>query len=183
MKKMANMSGRLTLICAVAALLLGLVNAMTEPVIAERKAIEFQKALQSLVSEGKAGSEVSAEDTEGINVYYPVTKKSSVLGYIVSLTGTGYGGDLSLLSYYKADGTLQNSVLMDNSETPGLGKKAEDPSYMKKFIGSGSTEKPIPLKKSEVTVDADAITGSTITFLGVSKALKNGSDFVKELGD
>jgi electron transport complex protein RnfG len=65
---------------------------------------------------------------------------------------------------------------MDNSETPGLGKKAENPAYMEKYLGTGASDNPVPVRKSMLKPDeADAITGATITFLGVSKALAEGA--------
>ena len=68
---------------------------------------------------------------------------------------------------------------MANAETPGFGKRAEKPDYMEKFIGHGSNGDNIPLYSYEVEEDVDTVTGATITFMGVSSAIKEGSDFVK----
>ena len=63
-----------------------------------------------------------------------------------------------------------------------LGKKAENAEYMNKFKGTGA-DKPVPVKKTMLeAADADAVTGATITFTGVSKALEYGSEFAKKLG-
>ena len=65
---------------------------------------------------------------------------------------------------------------------PGLGKKAEKKEYMNKFRGSGA-DTPVPVTKDMVLDSPDSITGATITFTGVANALKEGSDYVKTLGD
>ncbi len=71
---------------------------------------------------------------------------------------------------------------MDNQETPGLGKEAENPEYMKKYIGTGE-DSPVPVRKSQLSQeDADAITGASITFMGIGKALASASDYAKKEG-
>jgi electron transport complex protein RnfG len=103
------------------------------------------------------------------------------VGAILELIGDGYGGDMKILARYGPEGVIQAVTLMDNLETPGLGKKAETPEYMEKFIGTGGRDKPVPVRKNMlVPGEADAITGSTITFLGVSQALAEGARYILE---
>ncbi|MFP4444343.1 MAG: FMN-binding protein, partial [Spirochaetia bacterium] len=84
---------------------------------------------------------------------------------------------------YAPDGTVLNAVLMENQESPGLGKKAEDPGYMEKFVQTGSDE-PVPVRKDMLPGDeADAVTGSTVTFVGIARALKRGSEYVRTLDE
>jgi electron transport complex protein RnfG len=173
MHSLVDKTLRLTLICGVAAFLLGLVNYKTEPVIRERKAIE----LSALVSGAEAGAPVDVED-EVVNLYYPVSVADETL-YILSLTGKGYGGDMTLLAVYDSQGELINAKLMDNDETIGIGKKAEDSTYMDKFLNRG-VERPLPTTKAMIGSEFDDVTGATITFSGVSQALYQGSEWIKE---
>ena len=69
---------------------------------------------------------------------------------------------------------------MANSETPGLGKKSEESWYMAQFVGFGAAN-PIPTSKNDLA-DPSLVSGATVTFTGVSGALKNGSEYVKSLG-
>ena len=49
-----------------------------------------------------------------------------------------------------------------------------------KFIGRGDDE-PIPAIKSDLPPEeAEAVSGSTVTFMGIADALRAGSRFVKE---
>lgn len=104
-------------------------------------------------------------------------------GYILTLRGDGYAGDMKILANYEKSGKLLACVLMDNQETPGLGKEAENIKYMDKYNGLGD-DSSIPVKKSQLSADdADAVGGATITFVGIGKALDYGSSYVKKLGE
>jgi electron transport complex protein RnfG len=95
----------------------------------------------------------------------------------------GYAGDMNIIAGYAMDGELFSAILMENQETPGLGKKAERPEYMEKYIGHGA-EQPVPSRKDQLPQkQAEAITGATITFRGIGEALQAGSQFVKTLGE
>jgi len=178
MKSIFISGGKLFLICAVAALTLGVINTITAPVIAERKVLELNKALNTLTGELQAGEGVAVEEEPVVKAYYPVLQAGKVNSFILELNGSGYGGDMKILSRFKPEGEIVSVKLMDNLETPGLGKKAENPEYMKKFIGSGSSA-PVPVLKSMLEQsEAEAITGATITFIGVAKALDEGSRFI-----
>ena len=178
MKSISISGGKLFLICAVAALTLGIINAITEPVIAERKVLELNNALSSLTGELRAAEGVTVKEESVVKAYYPVLKEGKTDSYILELSGVGYGGDMKILSRYKLDGEIISVKLMDNLETPGLGKKAENPEYMKKFIGLGSSN-PVPVRKDMLEqLEAEAITGATITFIGIAKALDQGARFI-----
>ncbi|MDC7224137.1 MAG: FMN-binding protein [Spirochaetales bacterium] len=169
---------RLALICGVAALLLGLINSVTAPQIEAIKLATLQKALEELVVTGAAG-EVETLENPLVAERYPIMDGGEVVGYILSLVGNGYGGEMKLLASYSLDGTLLKAILMDNNETPGLGKKAEKSDYMDKFLGKGAAGNPIPTSKGELE-QPDAVGGSTITFTGVSRALAAGSAYIRE---
>lgn len=183
MKELTAIGSRLGIICAVAALVLGLVNGITEPRIAELKAEKLHQALSAVAPIGEIGDEVFVEETEGIiQSYYPVTAAGKAVGYVINLKAAGYAGDMKVLASFTADGAVLDARLMDNQETPGLGKEAEKPEYMQKYAGSGA-DKPVPVKKSQLSqAEVDSISGATITFMGIGKALEQGSGFVKSLG-
>jgi electron transport complex protein RnfG len=98
---------------------------------------------------------------------------------VVRLIGQGYGGDMVILAGVRPDGEIFSAELMQNKETPGLGKEAEKEGYMEKYTGTGDDE-PVPVRKDMLSQEqADAITGSTITFIGIGRALQEGSAYVK----
>ena len=183
MKNIFIIGLKLTIICAAAALCLGMVNAVTAPKIAELKKEALSDALKVINKTGTPDDEVIIEDDSVVKGYYPVELDGKTKGYILTLRGDGYAGDLKILANYEKSGKLIACVLMDNQETPGLGKEAEKIEYMEKFKGFGEN-KPVPSKKGMLSAeDADAVGGATITFTGIGKALDYGSNYVKKLGE
>ena len=180
MNDMVGVGGKLALICAVAAIALGLVNAVTAPAIIRVKAEQLAAALDKVRGTADAGEEQIVEGDPVVTGYYPLTEGDAGSGYILKLTGIGYGGDMELLASIADDGEIRSVALMDNLETPGLGKEAEKPEYMEKYIGTGS-DRGVPLNKQQLTqAQADSIAGASITFMGLAQALAAGSDYVRE---
>ncbi len=180
--KLVLIGGKLALICAVAALVLALVGAVTTPVI-EQNRIEALNAALSRVSGGGTLGERTDVGGGPIDAFYPVYASASadtVTSYIVLVTGNGYGGEMSLVASIAPDGEIRAAELMLNQETPGLGKKAETAEYMEMFVGTGAAN-PVPTSKNDLAAeDADAVTGATLTFLGVANALEAASSFVED---
>ena len=171
----------LFLICAVCTALCAVVNEVTAPVIAQSVEADRVSALSDVSAGYGIGEQVDVGDGS-VNYYVPLLDGDAAAGYIVELQTSGYGGAMTVIASYKTDGTLMEAKLMANSETPGLGKKAEDSSYMDKFRGLGGSE-PLPASKSDLSAeDNAAVSGASVTFNGIASALINGSNFVKELG-
>lgn len=170
----------LPLICAVAAILLALVNMVTQPKIEEYELSIAKEALTEVSLGNDFGDEILISDRDNLVFYHEMSKNNGKNGYIVGLKSSGYGGELTLVASYDLDGNLLKAKLLTNSETPGVGKKAENPDYMNMFIGKNSDN--LPLKKDMLSSDDVAVvSGATLTFGGISKALSAGSEFVKEL--
>ncbi len=176
MKKYLSVALTLLAICAVSALVLALVNSWTAPRIKAYEDAQRLSALQAVSAGKTVGDYAEVKDTPHVLGYYQLKPS----GCIVMLSANGYGGEIRLVAAYSSDGRLMAAQILSNSETPGLGKKAEDPAYMEKFIGKGSD---MPLKKTDLTAeDAQAVSGASVTFTGISKALLAGSQFASSLG-
>lgn len=183
MKQFARVGITLSLIAAVAATALAMVNAFTAPKIAAYELQVIQDALIDVSGGLELGESTGNPADPAIeNVYRLHGDDGAVSGYIVQMIGSGYGGEMVVMASYTVDGAVIDARLLANAETPGLGKKAEVPSYMEKFQGTGATS-PVPVKKDALDkADADSISGSTVTFTGVAKTIAYGSDYVKTLG-
>lgn len=183
MRQFARVGITLSLIAAFAATALAMVNSFTAPKIAAYELQVIQDALVEVSGGFELGDNTEATDDASIKEQYRLLDEDgSVVGYILQLSGTGYGGEMVIMASYKTDGEVIDARLLANSETPGLGKKAEVPSYMEKFQGTGSSS-PVPVKKDALEkADVDSISGSTVTFTGVAKTIAYGSDYVKTLG-
>ncbi len=178
MKSMVKTGITLALIAAVAATALALINSVTAPQIAAYEAKVIQDTL-SQVSAGFSVGEAQESEDPSVTAFYQLSESDgSAAGYILNIRGNGYGGAMTIMAGYSADGKLLAARLLGNAETPGLGKKAENPEYMDKYVDKDT----IPLKKSELTSgEADSISGSTVTFSGIAKTLQYGSEYVKSI--
>ncbi|MDD6957774.1 MAG: hypothetical protein PUI45_05145, partial [Spirochaetales bacterium] len=137
MKKYLLSGITLFAICASFALLLSIVNMLTAPTIkrnAEKRIADSLSVVnfEDAVVDMEFGEQKVEDDT--VNSYYRLNTEDGVVkGYILNLTGKGYGGKFTLLASYANDGTLYMAKLLDNSETSGMGKKYENDSNIAIF--------------------------------------------------
>ena len=168
----------LFLICAVCAVLCASVNYVTAPRIEENIRIANAEALKSVAGDLEIGETVAV--TGGVEESTDLFRDGKKVGIALLLSGSGYGGSFSIIASYDTNGALMGAKMTVDSETAGLGKKAEESWYMDLFKGMG-VDKPFPSAPKDLSADETAlVSGATVTFKGVSKALKNGSDYIKE---
>ena len=169
-------------ISAVCTALCAVVNEVTAPMIAANVEKDRIAALEAVSSGLAIGEEGEGNGSDIVSVIPLSDESGAVSAYILELKTTGYGGEMTVIASYRIDGSLMEAKLTTNSETPGLGKKAEESWYMEMFKGLGG-DAPLPLSKSDLSADdSAAVSGASITFGGISSALKNGSDYVKSRG-
>lgn len=154
----------LFIITAVAALVLALVNAVTADTIAEHAAAQRQAAMVSVAPGADVFSELYSEDStiDGITGAYNGT---SFVGYCVEVSPNGFGGPISLMVGVDAGGSVTGVVILDHSETAGLGARADSPDFLNQYIDKSGT---ITVNTGDNAIDA--LTGATIT----SKAVTSG---------
>ncbi len=169
-------------ICAVCAFALGWTNSVTRPVIIKQELENKMRALEAVSNEWTIGEQQEVEDSPFVMYSLPLTENGEKRGYIVGLKGSGYGGQLTLVASYTTEGEMLFAKMLTNSETPGLGKKSEQEGYMDKFKGTGS-DRSVPTTKDMLnSSEAAAVSGSSVTFMAIGKAIQGGSAYVKTLG-
>jgi len=101
------------------------------------------------------------KDIEGLT-FYMATKGGLPVGCAVkTFTARGFAGRFDLMVGFKPDGTIRNIVVLDQKETPGLGAKMTESSFIDQF-----KEKNIATFKLKVRKDGgqvDAISAATIS--------------------
>lgn len=175
---------KLTSICFISVLLLGFVNLITFKKIEENKIKKEKDAMNFLVPQAKNFSSKkyfkNIEDKLKETIYYyeAYDNISNITAYIVSLSSNGYGGKMKIMMAFDNNLKILNVKLLDNSETPGLGKKAEKDEYMNKFINTNTSERPFPKNKNMLTSN-DSVTGATITFNGIVAGISKAIELLK----
>lgn len=162
-----NMVIVLTVVAVVAGLLLGYVNKLTAEPIAQANAKALSDAI-ALVVPGFDNEPAAKPDTievDGVTYkIYKATKGDKFIGAAVESSANGFGGALTVLVGFDADGKIIDYSLLSHAETPGLGSKAAD--WFKKggkgdITGKNPGDKPLTVSKDGGEIDA--ITASTIT--------------------
>jgi len=112
------------------------------------------------------------KDIEGLT-FYMATKGGLPVGCAVkTFTTKGFAGRFDLMVGFKPDGSIRNIVVLDQKETPGLGAKMTEPSFIDQFKDKNIANYKLSVKKDGGQVDAiSAATISSRAFCdGVQKA-------------
>lgn len=177
MKKALNLALRLFLICAVASAILAFTNSQTAPLIAERKAQEFIDAFGEVYP--GADEYVPLDDqsllNDQITQIIEVKTGGETVGYIIEAIGTGgYAGPVKFMVGVQNDGEVKGFKITESAESPGFGKKAEDPPYAASVVGTMFNAPVIANGDGTGEHEVMAISGATYT----TNALVNGFDAV-----
>ena len=171
--------GVLLAICIIIPLALSVTNKVTAKKIAELENENSKKNMQSLVS-----ADDFEKCSDGGIEYYTAIKGGETAAYIFTESAKGYGGDVSVMTAVKPDGTIAGIAILDVSgETPGLGQNAAKESFYSQYAG---LKKGVSLLKNGAKAEnneVDAVTGATITSTAVTRAVNAAlDDFEKVKG-
>lgn len=155
----------LFLVAAVAALILGLVNAGTAARIADIADKTMNNAMQAVLP-AVSYADVGMENNGEIEAVYAADNG----GWVVQVTESGSQGLITMMVGVNADHTCNGISITESSETAGLGAIAGQTSekgdaFRAQFIGQSGT---VAVTKEGGGIDA--ISGATIT----SKAVCRG---------
>ena len=169
----------LAAICTGIALLLSVVNMLTENVIAENVVKEQNKAVLSIFPDGEEVKEYTLDSGETV---FAIIKDGGIIGCCVNSVGSGYGGDIDLMVGIDTDGKVSGISFVSMSETPGVGTKVKGEGFVSQFIGLS--------ENAVIGENVDGISGATFSSKGVAEAVNNalalGIDFeemAKNLGE
>lgn len=189
MKSMLKDTLVLFVITLFAGLLLGVVYQITKEPIAAQEEKARQEAFAEVFEAAEnfrtvdlpAGEEIDRVLAEagisGVTVEEIVSAldgSESLLGYCITVTShEGYGGDIRLTLGIDQGGRLNGISILEISETPGLGMKAE--SVLKPQFGGKNVTQFEYTKTGAVSENQiDAISGATITTKAVTGAVNAG---------
>ena len=164
--------GVLLAICIIIPLALSVTNKVTAKKISELEKENSKKNMQSLVS-----ADDFEKCSDGGIEYYAAVKGGETAAYIFTESAKGYGGDVSVMTAVKPDGTVAGVAILDvSNETPGLGQNAAKESFYSQYAG---LKKGVSLLKNGAKAEnneVDAVTGATITSTAVTRAVNTALD-------
>ena len=167
MKKRDIITGILviTFISALSGYLLAHVYNKTKPKIEEVKKVEEEKLNREIFPDGFKFEE---KEINGVKYLSVLNENGEEIGKIFEVKTMGYGGYITLKIGLDKENKIKRIKIKEHNETPGLGSKITQESFLKQFIGK--TKDDIYLKKDKTDGKIDAITGATIS----SRAIVEG---------
>jgi len=181
-----NMLLVLTGVAVVMGGILAFVNHLTEGPISEvnkKKTDDGIKAVMVCDNLTLAKTDTVKQDVNGKELTYVIYQvkdaQGNDLGAAVESTTMGFGGNLKVLVGFNPEGKILGYTLLEQTETPGLGAKADK--WFQKgekgdIVGKDPKE---PLTVSKDGGQVDAITASTITSRAFLLAVNNAYNAYK----
>ena len=98
-----------------------------------------------------------------------------LIGYLYQSAFRGYAGNVPVLVAITPDNKISKAKVLENDETPGLGKKVAEPGFIGQFTDLDAS-KVYSVKPNETDkVQLDAIAGATISSNAVTRAVNQAA--------
>jgi len=174
----------LLLITLISGFALGLVNDLTIEPKAKAKLERKINAIKLVLPEFDNNPvedykkvKINSDSTE----VYPAFKNGEFVGAaVISYSEKGFSGLVKIMVGFKPDGTIKNIAVLEQKETPGLGTKMKDESFLQQFRNKNPSAFNLKVKKDGGEVDA--LTGATISSRAFNESTKMAYDiFIKNL--
>ena len=182
MKEMIKLGLTLAIYAVISCTVLAVVNNFTAPKIAQNQENKVNQAMASFFpGDGYTFESVSDYDAASVGTIkienmIIAKKDGKAVGGAAQVNGPTYD-QATILVGMKADGTITGLQFLKNTDSPGFGLKANDPTFTlsngKTFFGQFEGKNAKDGFKAGETFDA--ISGATITSNGVANLLAEGT--------
>jgi electron transport complex protein RnfG len=178
----------LTLVAALAGLILSLVESATREPIAKQRREEVLRALKAVLPPVDNAPDtdtvqlVIGHDRKGREqqvVFYRGRQNGELRGIAFQVTAPdGYSGNIEIMVGVDPQGTVTGVAILKHAETPGLGDKIARPGFTGLFIGMGLDNADWRVRKDGGSFDQ--LTGATISPRAVVGAIRRGLEFFRD---
>lgn len=184
MKQIIKTGLILFLISAIAAFALGFTNEVTKDKIAEQRFLANEQAKKEVLPEAASFVDITGEDLESIvsqfapiiEAYVGLDASGSPIGYVFKSTPNGFSGAVEVVTGVNVEKMVTGLRVGSHNETPGLGAKAKDAPFYEQFSGKSATSQIGVSKTAASGNDIQAITGATISSVGITKGANASID-------
>ena len=160
----------LTAICTTVTLLLALTNLLTVGRIARNAEIKAAESRHKVLE----AADYAPANAEG-TVYKAFDAEGSLIGVVVTTQAGGYGGTIEVMTGIRADGSVSGVNILSMEETPGLGAKGKEDSFLKQYKGFDRSNLAVSKDGGEI----NALSGATITSRAITKAVNEAIEISK----
>ncbi|MBE6972931.1 MAG: FMN-binding protein [Ruminococcaceae bacterium] len=163
----------LSVICIVITGALALTNDITKPIIEEATRKAQEAARMELLPDATGFTQA-----EGINLanVSDVYVADNGVGAVVTSSAKGYGGTMTVMVGFTADGTIRQIKVTENQETKGIGSKvAGDPAFWTRFEG-------LEAEQLVLNQDVDGLSGATVSSKALLAAVNSAIEAYNAIG-
>lgn len=174
----------LFVICLVVTLLLAVTNMFTKDKIAEQSLIKEEQARTAVLSQAESFTPAELKSgSEAVTYYIGSDKSGKTVGYVFSTEAKGYGGNISVMTGVGIDGKISGVKILSHGETPGLGAKTANDSFLSQF-NEKNADSELSVIKSGTPRDTqiEAVTGATISSTAVTDSVNKALDMYSKIG-
>lgn len=162
-----NMVVSLFVITIISGFSLGYVNELTVGPIEkgklERKVNAIKMVLPAFDNNPVADMKLikSEKVVDSVEIYPAYSNNEFVGAAVIGSTDKGFSGLVKIMVGFNSTGTIENVVVLEQKETPGLGTKMTEDKFLLQFKGIDIATFNLKVKKDGGNVDA--LTGATIS--------------------
>ena len=187
-KFILKLSSILFLIVFIATLLLTVCNYFTVDKIAEIEAQTADDARRKVIANAVFKeiniTEFDKSVQEEINSNNFISAHEAYVagefsGYCINVFEPGFGGNINMIVGVAPDMSFTGVEIISMSETPGLGAKAQEKSFIDQFSNKNGVLDVVKNKKNASADQINAISGATIT----SKAVVTGANKAHKIAE
>ncbi len=177
LKKALHLGGTLLAVTAVTGLILGLVESVTSKAILQAEIAAKNEAYKLIMPAGKTFEDYESKPDDIVTAVVKAGDESGVVGWCVSVSTKGYGGQIGFVVGITKDGTVKAINILNHSETPGLGAKSTEPEFSGQFADKSSFPLKVVKGGASNPDEISAISGATITSNAVVSGVNGAVDY------
>ena len=162
-----NMVVTLFVVTLISSAALGTVYELTKGPLAQAAVLKKQQAIAQVVpafDNQPVNDQYQVCEDDDCLTLYPARMGENLVGTAIeTVTRKGHGGEIRLMVGLLPDGSIQDTVVLDHKETPGLGDKMDRAKSNFPAQFQGKMVPPFRLAVKKDGGDVDAITAATIS--------------------
>ncbi|MCR5811935.1 MAG: FMN-binding protein [Lachnospiraceae bacterium] len=173
----------LSCICLVVSFALAFTYKITNPIIVKNQnavAVAARKEVlpdaDDFTQDETVTAETGARSADGKAVVQEVFAANNGTGYVMTVNTTSFGGELTMMVGLNAEGAVTGVKVTVHADTPGVGTKNMEPSYLSQYSGISKLTSASDVKKES----AELASGGSFAFISgasvTGQAIHSGID-------
>ncbi len=181
-KEIVRIAVTLFLIVGITAFALAVVNELTFRKIDENQSAKINLAMSEVMpADSYSALDISFDEESGVDaVHEAKDANGNVIGWCVQSHASGFGGEIQLVVGLDSEAKVTLVKVISMSETPGVGTKTKNPSFLESFGGKSGA---LTVTKGEVKSETEiaAVSGATVSSRAVTRGVNSAINAVSQI--